>query len=126
MTPMTDCRPASIRAWVLAAASSIRSFGNPASMARAMPPISSTSARWAMARAARSWVSLSTWKLPPHGSTTRQVPLSCWRNSCVLRAIRADESVGRARASSRALVWSDWVWPWVAAMASTQVRTTLL
>ena len=31
-----------------------------------------------------------------------------------------------AGASSRALVCSDWVCPWVAAMASRQVRTTLL
>ena len=40
--------------------------------------------------------------------------------------MRAEKSVGRARASSSALVCSDWVWPWVAAIASTQVRTTLL
>ena len=40
--------------------------------------------------------------------------------------MRAEKSVGRASASSKALVCSDWVWPWVAAMASTQVRTTLL
>jgi hypothetical protein len=44
----------------------------------------------------------------------------------VLRAIRALASVGSASASSRALVCSDWVWPWVAAIASMQVRTTLL
>ena len=44
----------------------------------------------------------------------------------MLRAIRAEKSVGRASASSRALVCSDWVWPWVAAIASTQVRVTLL
>ena len=36
-------RPESIRAWVRAAASSIRSFGMPASMALAMPPSFSTS-----------------------------------------------------------------------------------
>src|SRR5690349_8334758 len=40
--------------------------------------------------------------------------------------MRAEKSVGSARASSRALVCSDWVWPCVAAIASTQVRTTLL
>ncbi len=56
----------------------------------------------------------------------RHVPDSCCRNSWVLRAIRALKSVGSPSASSRALVWSDWVWPWVAAMASTQVRITLL
>lgn len=44
----------------------------------------------------------------------------------MLRAIRAEKSVGRASASSSALVCSDWVCPWVAAMASTQVRVTLL
>jgi hypothetical protein len=57
---------------------------------------------------------------------TRVVPDSCWMSSWVLRAMRAEKSVGSARASSRALVCSDWVWPWVAAIASTQVRTTLL
>ena len=57
---------------------------------------------------------------------TRVVPDSCWRNSWVLRAMRALKSVGSASASSRALVCSDWVWPWVAAIASTHVRTTLL
>ena len=44
----------------------------------------------------------------------------------MLRAMRAEKSVGRASASSRALVCSDWVCPWVAAIASTHVRTTLL
>jgi hypothetical protein len=43
LTPITACRPASIRAWVLAEASSIRSFGTPASIALAIPPSSSTS-----------------------------------------------------------------------------------
>ena len=44
----------------------------------------------------------------------------------MLRAIRAEKSVGNAIASSSALVCSDWVWPWVAAIASMQVRCTLL
>jgi hypothetical protein len=44
----------------------------------------------------------------------------------VLRAMRAEKSVGSASASSRALVCSDCVWPWVAAIASMQVRMTLL
>jgi hypothetical protein len=57
---------------------------------------------------------------------TRVVPVSCWMNSWVLRAMRALKSVGSASASSRALVCSDWVCPWVAAIASTQVRATLL
>ena len=56
----------------------------------------------------------------------RVVPDSCCRNSCVLRAMRAEKSVGSARASSSALVCSDWVWPAVAAIASIAVRTTLL
>lgn len=44
----------------------------------------------------------------------------------MLRAMRAEKSVGSANASSSALVCSDWVCPWVAAIASTQVRVTLL
>ncbi len=44
----------------------------------------------------------------------------------MLRAMRAEKSVGSASASSRALVCSDWVPPCVAAIASTQVRVTLL
>src|SRR3979409_804205 len=56
----------------------------------------------------------------------RVVPLSCCRNSCVLRAMRAEKSEGNASASSSALVCRDWVWPCVAAIASIAVRTTLL
>ena len=56
----------------------------------------------------------------------RVVPLSCCRKSCVLRAMRAEKSVGSASASSSALVCSDCVWPCVAAIASMQVRATLL
>ncbi len=44
----------------------------------------------------------------------------------MLRAIRAEKSVGSAIASSRAFVCSDCVCPWVAAIASMQVRCTLL
>ena len=40
--------------------------------------------------------------------------------------MRAEKSVGSASASSSALVCSDWVWPCVAAIASMQVRATLL
>ncbi|CNV36643.1 Uncharacterised protein [Mycobacterium tuberculosis] len=40
--------------------------------------------------------------------------------------MRAEKSVGSASASSRALVCSDWVCPWVAAIASMHVRATLL
>jgi hypothetical protein len=57
---------------------------------------------------------------------TRVVPDSCWSTSWVLRAMRAEKSVGNAMASSRALVCRLWVWPWVEAIASTHVRTTLL
>jgi hypothetical protein len=39
------------------------------------------------------------------------VPLSCCRTIWVLRAMRAEKSVGSARASSSALVCSDWVCP---------------
>ncbi len=126
LTPITGWWPASIRAWVRAAASSIRIFGMPASMALAMPPAASTSSMCSQARWARSWVSRSTYADPAHGSMVRQVPDSCWMSSWVLRAIRALKSVGRAMASSSAFVCRLWVWPWVAAIASTQVRTTLL
>ena len=44
----------------------------------------------------------------------------------MLRAMRAEKSVGSASASSSALVWSDCVPPCVAAIASMQVRVTLL
>ena len=40
--------------------------------------------------------------------------------------MRAEKSVGRAMASSKAFVCRDCVWPCVAAMASMQVRVTLL
>ena len=43
----------------------------------------------------------------------------------MLRAMRAEKSVGRAIASSKLLVWSDWVPPSTAAIASIVVRTTL-
>jgi hypothetical protein len=60
LTPMTGWAPESMRAWVRAAASSMRSFGMPASMALAMPPAFSTSRMCAHARLASSWVSRST------------------------------------------------------------------
>ena len=46
--------------------------------------------------------------------------------SCVLRAMRAEKSVGSAIASSNELVCSDCVPPNTAAIASIVVRTTLL
>ena len=54
------------------------------------------------------------------------MPVSSWITICVLRAIRAEKSVGSAIASSSALVWSDWVPPSIAAIASIVVRMTLL
>ena len=123
---MTGCCPESIRAWVRAAASSMRIFGMPASIALAMPPAASTSSMCDQARRAMSWVRRSTYAEPAHGSMVRVVPDSCWMRSWVLRAIRAEKSVGSAIASSRALVCSDCVWPCVEAIASMPVRTTLL
>jgi hypothetical protein len=46
VTPITGLLPESMRACVRAAASSMRSFGMPASMALAMPPSASTSSMW--------------------------------------------------------------------------------
>ena len=56
----------------------------------------------------------------------RVVPLSRCSTIWVLRAMRAEKSVGSASASSSALVCSDWVPPCVAAIASMAVRATLL
>ncbi len=56
----------------------------------------------------------------------RVAPASCCSTIWVLRAMRAEKSVGSASASSSALVCSDWVWPCVAAIASIMVRETLL
>ena len=56
----------------------------------------------------------------------RVVPLSRCSTICVLRAMRAEKSVGNASASSSALVCSDCVPPCVAAIASMAVRATLL
>ena len=53
-------------------------------------------------------------------------PDSSWMMSWVLRAIPAENGVGRAMASSSALVCSDCVPPSTAASASMVVRTTLL
>ena len=54
------------------------------------------------------------------------MPVSSVRIICVLRAIRAENSVGNAMASSNALVCRLCVPPRVAAIASTVVRMTLL
>ena len=54
LTPITGWRPESMRAWVRAAASSMRSLGIPSPIACAMPPASSISNRWSRALSA-SW-----------------------------------------------------------------------
>ena len=56
----------------------------------------------------------------------RVAPASCCKTIWVLRAMRAEKSVGSASASSSALVCSDWVWPWVAAIASIMVRDDIV
>jgi hypothetical protein len=56
----------------------------------------------------------------------RQMPVSSWMMSCVLRAMREEKGVGRATASSKEFVCSDCVPPMTAAMASMVVRTMLL
>mmetsp|Transcript_15962 Transcript_15962/g.48750 ORF Transcript_15962/g.48750 Transcript_15962/m.48750 type:complete len:202 (-) Transcript_15962:784-1389(-) len=58
---------------------------------------------------------------PPRGAQ-----LTCCRMSCVLRATRAESSVGKPTASSKELVCRLCVPPRVAASASIVVRTTLL
>ena len=60
------------------------------------------------------------------GSTTLVICVSSCRITCVLRAMRAEKSVGSATASSNEFVCSDWVPPNTAAIASIAVRTMLL
>src|SRR5690606_35092266 len=60
------------------------------------------------------------------GSTVRVTSVSFSINNCVLRAMRAEKSVGSAMASSSELVCNDCVPPSTAANASMQVRGTLL
>src|SRR4028118_1461485 len=109
-----------------AAASSMRRLGSPSATALVIPPCASTSSISAQAFSSSSRVSASTYQLPPSGSATAVTPLSSARMSCVLRAIRAEKSVGSAIASSKLLVCSDCVPPSTAASASIVVRTTLL
>mmetsp|Transcript_20884 Transcript_20884/g.39199 ORF Transcript_20884/g.39199 Transcript_20884/m.39199 type:complete len:222 (+) Transcript_20884:845-1510(+) len=126
LTPTITSLPESIRACLRAAASSIRNLGMPESTAFAMPPISSISAIISFALATKSSVRASIMYDPPKGSTTLGIKASSWSMSCVLRAILAENSVGRPMASSNEFVWRLWVPPRVAARASTVVRTTLL
>jgi hypothetical protein len=126
LTPITGWRPESIRAWVRAAASSMRSLGIPASIAAVMPPASRPPGCAPSGFDELVGEPLDVVANRPTDRSRGVVPDSCWRKSWVLRAMRALKSVGSASASSSALVCSDWVCPWVAAIASTQVRTTLL
>jgi len=57
---------------------------------------------------------------------TWQIWLSSWMTIWVLRAMRAEKSVGRPMASSKELVCSDWVPPSTADSASSVVLMTLL
>src|SRR5699024_1997836 len=63
---------------------------------------------------------------PPQGSATFVINVSSCKNNCVLRAIRAEKSVGKAIASSSAFVCKLCVCPIAAAFASINVRVTLL
>ncbi len=63
---------------------------------------------------------------PAQGSMTLVMCVSSCSSTCVLRAMRAEKSVGSATASSNELVCSDCVPPNTAAIASIVVRTTLL
>ena len=103
----------------------MRNLGNPSSMALAMPPLSAISAISFSASAIISAVMASTTSLPAQGSTAAVYPASVWSNSWVLRAMRADMSVGNAMASSSELVCNDCVPPMVADKASIAVRATL-
>ena len=104
----------------------MRCLGRPSATALVIPPCASTSSISACAFSSSSRVSASTYQLPPSGSATAVTPLSSARISWVLRAIRAEKSVGSAIASSKLLVCSDCVPPSTAASASIVVRTTLL
>ena len=79
LMPTMVWAPLSMRAWVRAAASSMRILGRPVSMALAMPPSSWTSSMSFQALAASSSVRLSTKLEPPQGSMKRVVPDSFWR-----------------------------------------------
>ena len=89
-TPIMNSSPLSIFACFFAAASSILILGIPASIALVIPPSFSTSSMNFIASSIMSWVRLSTRWLPPIGSTTSQIPVSCCRIICVLRAILAE------------------------------------
>ncbi len=115
-----------MRACFSAAHCSMRSFAQPLSTAFVIPPIASTSSMIDHAWSAMSCVSRSMRYDPAQGSITLQMCVSSWISSCVLRAMRAEKSVGSAIASSNELVCSDWVPPNTAAIASIVVRTTLL
>ncbi len=62
---------------------------------------------------------------PPNGSTMSGMSVSSASTCCVRTARRAARSVGSPRASSKELVWSDWVPPSTAARAARVTRTRL-
>ena len=126
LTPTTTWRPESMRPCVRAAASSMRSFGIPASMALRIPPVSSTSAMCCRARSARSAVRRSTWKLPPRGPRRDGFrSRAAGTAGCCGLCAPTRRSAGPGPRRGRWCVVTG-VPPWVAAMASRQVRTTLL
>ena len=118
LTPTMTSSPRSMRACFSAAHCSMRSLAQPVSTALVMPPIASTSSMIAHALSAMSCVSFSIRYEPAQGSITSQMCVSSWMISCVLRAMRAEKSVGSAIASSNELVCSDCVPPNTAAIAS--------
>mmetsp|Transcript_4144 Transcript_4144/g.12897 ORF Transcript_4144/g.12897 Transcript_4144/m.12897 type:complete len:215 (-) Transcript_4144:945-1589(-) len=125
LTPTTTSTLASMRACFRAAASSRSRFAAPDSTICRMPPAASTSRRMPRALSLSCAVSASIKNEPPQGSATAVRPASSCRMSCVARATRADASVGRPMASSKAFVCSDCAPPCTAATASSVVRATL-
>jgi hypothetical protein len=103
-----------------------RELGMPASMAFAMPPSSSTSWMWPQAFCASSWSAA-------RHRTSRPTDRRCgWCRFLLQHDLGVAGDAGgegrsaSASASSSALVCSDWCGPGVAAIASMQVRATLL
>ena len=95
-------------------------------MAVSVPPTASMRSSSVSAPVSIALVSASMCHDPPNGSTVLATPDSCAMICCVRSAIRAESSVGSARASSRPFVCSDCVPPITAAIACTATRTMLL
>ena len=91
-------------------------------MALAMPPSASTSAMWVQRAGGQvGGQALDVVAAAPGVDDPGQAALDL-QEELGVAAIRAEKSVGRARASSSELVCRLWVWPPTAAMASTVVR----